>query len=72
MEMGFVTCNISGLYKAGSLITVSVELSKYKLDLVGLQEVRWDRGGTEPTSEYMFLCVKGNGNHELGAGFFCA
>jgi hypothetical protein len=28
----------------GSLMTVSRELSKYKLDLVGVQEVRWDDG----------------------------
>jgi hypothetical protein len=28
-------------------MTVSEELSQYKLDLVGVQEVRWDRSGTE-------------------------
>jgi hypothetical protein len=28
------------------------EISNYKLDLVGVQEVRWDRGGTEPSGEY--------------------
>jgi hypothetical protein len=33
---------------AGSLITVSKELSKHKLDLVGVEEVRWHRGGTKP------------------------
>jgi hypothetical protein len=27
---------------------------KYKLDLVGVQEVRWGRGGTEPAGEYAF------------------
>jgi hypothetical protein len=30
---------------------VAREISKYK-DLVGVQEVRWDRGGTEPASKY--------------------
>jgi hypothetical protein len=30
------------------LMTVSKELSKYKLELVGVQEVRWEGGGTEP------------------------
>jgi hypothetical protein len=29
-------------------MTVSKELSKYKLDLVGVQEVKWEGGGTEP------------------------
>jgi hypothetical protein len=43
--------NIKILYRAGSLMTVSRELSKYKLDFVGVQEV----GGTEPTGEYTFF-----------------
>jgi hypothetical protein len=47
------------LYRAGSLITVAAEISKYKLDLVGVQEVRWDRGGTEPASEYTFSMERG-------------
>jgi hypothetical protein len=42
-------------------MTVSRELARYKLDLVGMQEVRWEGGGTEPA---------GNENHELGTGFF--
>jgi hypothetical protein len=33
-------------------MTVLEELSKYKLDLVGMQEVRWDGGSTEPAGEY--------------------
>jgi hypothetical protein len=46
------------------------EISKYKLDLVGVQEVRWDRGRTEPAGEYTFFYGKGNEKHELGTGFF--
>jgi hypothetical protein len=35
------------------------EVSKYKLDLVGVQEVRWDRGGTEPAGQYAFFMGRG-------------
>jgi hypothetical protein len=57
---------------AGSLRTVAEEVSKYKLDLVGVQEVRWDRGGTEPAGQYTLFCGKGNQNHELGTDSFLA
>jgi hypothetical protein len=39
-------------------------------DLVGVQEVIWDRGGTEPASEYIFSYGKGVDKHVLGKGFF--
>jgi len=41
----FGTWNMSSLYRSGSLRSVARELERYKLDLVGLQEVRWDKGG---------------------------
>jgi hypothetical protein len=43
---------------------------KCKLDLVGVQEVRWDRDSTKPAGEHTFFYGKGNVNHELGTGFF--
>jgi hypothetical protein len=51
---------VGSLYRAGSFITVAKEISKCKLDLVGIQKVRWDTGGTEPAGEYTFFCGKGN------------
>jgi exonuclease III len=51
-------------------MTVSRELSKYKLDLVGVQEVKWEGAGTEPIREYTCFYGKGNENLELGTGFF--
>jgi hypothetical protein len=32
----------------GSLVTVPRELSRYRLDLVGVQEVRWEGSDTVP------------------------
>jgi hypothetical protein len=59
MDMRFGTWNVRSMYKAGSLRTVAEEVSKYKVDLVGVQEVRWDRGGTEPAGQYTFFYGKG-------------
>jgi hypothetical protein len=40
MDMGFGMWNIRRLYREGSLMTVLKELSKYTLDLMGIQDVR--------------------------------
>jgi hypothetical protein len=39
MDMRFGIWNVRSLYRAGSLVKVLKKLSKYKLDLVGVQEV---------------------------------
>jgi hypothetical protein len=60
MDMRFGPRNVRSIYRAGSLRAVVEEILKYKLDLVGVQEARWDGGGTEPADKYMFFYGKGN------------
>jgi hypothetical protein len=55
--------NVRSLYRVGSLMTVSRELARYNIDLVGVQEVRWEGGGTELAGEYTFFYGKGIKNH---------
>jgi hypothetical protein len=50
--MRFGIWNVRSMYKAGSLWAVAEEISSYKLVLVGVKEVSWDGGGTEPAGEY--------------------
>jgi len=52
--MRFGTWNVGSLSRAGSLTAVARELEKYKLDLVGMQEVRWEKGGTVRAGDYNF------------------
>jgi hypothetical protein len=40
------------------------------LDLLGVQEVRWDKGGSVIAGDFVFLYGKGNGNHHMGTVFF--
>ncbi len=69
-DMGFGTWNVRSLYRVGSLTAAVRELARYKLDLEGVQEVRWDNGGTVRAGDYNFFYGKGNENHQLGTGYF--
>jgi hypothetical protein len=39
-------------------MAVAKEISKYTLHFVGVQEVRWDGGGTEPADEYIHFSAE--------------
>jgi len=68
--MRFGTWNVRSLYRAGSLTAAARELTRYKLDLVGVQGVRWEKGGTVREGDYNIFYGKENENHQLGTGFF--
>jgi len=40
---------------ADSLKTTARELARYKLDGVGVQGVRWDKGGTVGAGDFNFI-----------------
>jgi hypothetical protein len=64
--MRFGTWNVRSLHKTGTLKTVARELGKYKLDLEGVEEIRWEKSGTEQAKDYTFFYGEGNGDHQLG------
>ena len=45
-DLRFGTWSARRLFRARSLTAEARELARYKLDLVGVQEVRWDKWGT--------------------------
>jgi hypothetical protein len=46
------------LCRSCSHTAAAKELAKYKLDLVGVQEIRLDKGGTVRTGDYIFSMEK--------------
>ena len=62
--------NVRSLYRAVSLTAAARELARYKLGLVRVQGVRWDKEGTVSAGDYSVLYGKGKENHQLGTGIF--
>jgi hypothetical protein len=59
MDMMFGIWNARSLYRSGSLTTVAREVGKCKLDLVGVQEVRWTRAALNGHTIIYFSAEKG-------------
>jgi hypothetical protein len=68
MRLG--TWNVRRLFSAGSRTAAARESARYKSDLVGVQAVRWEKGGTIKAGDNNFLYGKGNDNDQLGTEFF--
>ena len=49
MEKTFGSRYVRRLYRAGLVKAVSRELTNYSSDVMGVQEIRWDQGGTDQT-----------------------
>jgi exonuclease III len=47
---------------------VASGLAKYSLDLVAVQETRWNKSGSQPADDYTFFHGNGNSNHHSGSG----
>jgi len=54
-DMQIVTWNFRSFYRPGSLKIAARELASYKLHVVGVQEVRWDKGGTVRAADFEFF-----------------
>ena len=70
MDMKFGAWNVRILYRAGTLGLVASEIDKYRMDLVEVQEVRWEGSGTLESGSYTLFYGEGNANHQPGPGFF--
>jgi hypothetical protein len=59
MNMRFGTWYVRSMYRTGSLRAATEEISKSKLDLVGVHKVRWDGGGTNQQANVHFSMERG-------------
>ena len=69
--MKFCAWNVRSLYRSGSLTAVARELTRYKLDLGGVQEVRWENEGALSAPYYNFFLRKGKRKSSNENRIFC-
>jgi hypothetical protein len=68
--MRFGTWNVRSLYRAGSLTAATKELARYKLNLVHVQEVRWDKRGMVRAGDFNFFMEKKRKSSIWNRNFF--
>jgi hypothetical protein len=64
----FATWNVLSFNRAGSLRKFKDELTKYKIGIMTMQEVRWIGSDTLDSGEYTVF-YSGNENNTFGTGF---
>ena len=65
-DMRFGMWNVRSLYRAGSLTAAARGLARYKLDLVGVQEVRWENWGHHKSRGLYFFLWKRKRKSSIG------
>jgi hypothetical protein len=60
--MRFGTWNTRSLYRTSSLQAVESKLAKYKLDLLAVQDVIWDKDDSQAADDYKFFYGNGKTN----------
>ena len=69
--MRFGTWNVRSLKKSGLLTAVAKELARCKLDFVGVEEIRWDKGDTVRSGDYNFFHRKRKRKSSIRSMSFC-
>lgn len=69
-KVKIATWNVKTLYVAGKLDNLLQEMERYKMDIIGLSEIRWPNNG-QCTTEKATLYYSGNNqpSHYNGVGF---
>ena len=61
--------NVRSLYRAGALGLVTSEIDRCRMDLVGVQEVRWEGSGTLESGNYTLFYGEGYATINWEPGF---
>jgi len=69
--MRFGTWNVMSLHRAASIRAAAKGLGRYKLDLVVVLEVRWDKEGTVRAGDFNFFLRKRKRKSSVGYKIVC-